>query len=408
LARVTGRPRTGILVLAPVIAAAAGLAVWLHVSADAIAASGVLSASWTEPGLPRRLQVGCVHLGAIAVWLALFLATTGRGRALVLAAVPVTVFASLLASHYNRLVLPELDPDLLRMPDPVVHFLRARQGLSRTHVPILGFNPRGTPRLPPKSGLRYGLYEDMDRENTYARRYAEFTKQLLAPAAAALRASFLAAKHARGLDVPQGDYLLSPGSPNLQLLNLMGTRFIVESPSSVFLGGNVSDRFPLRYADQGVRVVENPQALPRAFTVRRAEVVAADVVLERMTDPAFDPRTTAILEEPPGIALDGGAPDGSTRIVAYEPEHVVIDTITAAPSLLVLTDQHYPGWRAAVDGAPAPILRADYLFRAVALPPGRHRVEFRFVPDSFRRGLGLAAVALLLLAGVGVVARRRL
>jgi hypothetical protein len=59
-----------------------------------------------------------------------------------------------------------------------------------------------------------------------------------------------------------------------------------------------------------------------------------------------------------------------------------------------------------VDGIETPILRADYLFRAIALPPGAHEVRFVFVPMSLQRGWMLSAAGILIalsamLVGIG-------
>ena len=42
-------------------------------------------------------------------------------------------------------------------------------------------------------------------------------------------------------------------------------------------------------------------------------------------------------------------------------------------SLLVLTDVHFPGWKATVDGRDAPVERVDYLLRGVVVPPASTR-----------------------------------
>ncbi len=75
----------------------------------------------------------------------------------------------------------------------------------------------------------------------------------------------------------------------------------------------------------------------------------------------------------------------------------------------LLADTWYPGWIATVDGVPAPILRANYLFRGVPVPAGEHVVTMRFQPASLRTGLLVTAVAvvgLLLLLLVGLLLRR--
>jgi uncharacterized membrane protein YfhO len=51
-----------------------------------------------------------------------------------------------------------------------------------------------------------------------------------------------------------------------------------------------------------------------------------------------------------------------------------------------------------VDGAPAPIARADYAFMAVAVPAGEHALRLEYHPTQLGRGLALAAVTLAALA----------
>ena len=152
-----------------------------------------------------------------------------------------------------------------------------------------------------------------------------------------------------------------------------------------------------------VKIYENLDVLPRAFVVHRAEVIPDDEqAIARMRDPAFDPAGAAILAD--GQPLTG-AGVATTQVVAYAPEQVVVDVTTDAPGYLMLTDTFYPGWEAAVDGRPTPILRADVLFRAVRLEPGTHRVEFRYRPASLRWGTWISVVAALLWVGgmIGVL-----
>jgi uncharacterized membrane protein YfhO len=65
---------------------------------------------------------------------------------------------------------------------------------------------------------------------------------------------------------------------------------------------------------------------------------------------------------------------------------------TNAPSagMLVLSEVFYPGWKAWVDNQETPVLRANYLFRAIELPARAHRVRFKYEPMAFMVGVGLA------------------
>jgi len=67
---------------------------------------------------------------------------------------------------------------------------------------------------------------------------------------------------------------------------------------------------------------------------------------------------------------------------------------------VVLSDVYYPGWRAAMDGEPAKIYPADFLFRAIRVPAGIHELEFVYSPDSFWVGWMLSLVGLLLIGAL--------
>ena len=144
-----------------------------------------------------------------------------------------------------------------------------------------------------------------------------------------------------------------------------------------------------------------PEPLPRAYWVGRARRgdELLDFVRRVFEDPSFDPlqevllpRADADLAPPmPNPAL---AP-GSARILTLKPDAIEVETEAARDGYLVVTEGFAPGWRATVDGRPAPIVRANGLFRAVRVAAGRHRVTMRYRPPSIPIGVGLSLVGVL-------------
>lgn len=84
---------------------------------------------------------------------------------------------------------------------------------------------------------------------------------------------------------------------------------------------------------------------------------------------------------------------------------VIIHAECDVPSFVVLTDLYYPGWRCTVDDRETTIYPANYLFRGVEVPQGRHTVRFVYVPASFFNGLWVSLICLL---GISLIALLRL
>jgi hypothetical protein len=156
----------------------------------------------------------------------------------------------------------------------------------------------------------------------------------------------------------------------------------------------------------GIDVYRNTEALPRAYGVFRAEVVAdPEAQLARVLDAGFSVRDTVVLERrPPAIRWPEDAPSDPPIITAFEEDpagaRVTVRARFPRPGLLVLLDNHFPGWEAFVDGELTPILRANYAFRAVSVPAGSHEVRFTYRPRYWLASLLASALALLALIGV--------
>lgn len=93
------------------------------------------------------------------------------------------------------------------------------------------------------------------------------------------------------------------------------------------------------------------------------------------------------------------------RVTRYGLNGVDLRVAAARRGVLVLADAYAPGWQARVDGRAVPIMRADAVFRAVAIGPGIHTVQFTYLPVTFQWGAAVSAAAfglwLILLLVVG-------
>ena len=126
----------------------------------------------------------------------------------------------------------------------------------------------------------------------------------------------------------------------------------------------------------GLALAENPHRRPRAFVAARTHAGGDGIVVD-----------------------DVGAP---CTIATPRPEAVDVTCTAPAAGYAVLLDAFADGWRASVDGAAAPIVRADEVVRAVAIAAGTHTIAFRYRTPGLRAGALVALAAWLLWLGFAV------
>lgn len=192
-------------------------------------------------------------------------------------------------------------------------------------------------------------------------------------------------------------------TPMLEALNL---KYVILPADQQF----AMPDYRVRYGDGRENVYARERSSPRAYVAHTARIVGDRLeLLRELGKGDFAERGLVLFGSDPGVRLSGparGAPAAQTDIVVDRPGETVIAARLTAPGFLVLSDTWYPGWKAYVDGAERPVLRANYAFRAVYLEAGRHTIRFIYRPASFRYGAmmtlatALALIALALICGV--------
>jgi hypothetical protein len=375
----------------------------------AVALSAVAAAWWvagSPGGLARWLDTGGADYSALAphetalkllrvALLALLVALVAWRRAARESTGGATTVVLLLAGALDlvavgRGVNPLAPPELLDHRPPVLDLLPAEARLfAAIEGPRclgVGGSPAGwQPRwiaargfqdtLRPPSAARWG------RRGSYDGEFTGLGSRWSAPFTAA----------AQRLGTPEA----------LRLLQAGGVSRVLDVGEKPVDGLEPVSVLPSPYVCP-LQVWRVPEALPEAYVVHRERGAAdAQATLDLLLDPAFDPRREVVLADSrAGEPLPAAADEA--RVAARRIGALEVEARLGAPGVLVVLEAYEPGWTAAVDGAPAPVLRANGLFRAVRLGPGRHRVRFAYRPLSARLGAVLGIGGLVAAAGLAL------
>src|SRR5690554_3166651 len=177
------------------------------------------------------------------------------------------------------------------------------------------------------------------------------------------------------------EFYISRG--DIGILNMMNVRYIIVQNKN---GGPVAQRNP--YANGAAWFVENVLPAENA----NEEIQLLD---------SLDTKKTAVINKEflskipnEKIQRDSTA---TIELFSYKPNHLVYEASTKTPQLAIFSEVYYPkGWNAYINGKPAEHFRADYVLRAMIIPPGNNKIEFKFEPKVIQTGSTISLASSLI------------
>ncbi|MFN8356749.1 MAG: hypothetical protein U0Y10_20010 [Spirosomataceae bacterium] len=181
---------------------------------------------------------------------------------------------------------------------------------------------------------------------------------------------------------------------NLSVLNMLNVKYLIQASKS---GEPIA--------------VPNPEASGNAWFVKNYNIVAnADEEIKALDK--FQPTETAFVDKRFESSLNNLkiAYDSTNtiRLTSYKPNALTYESSNQTPQLAVFSEIFYQGnrdWKSYIDGKETPHVRANYVLRAIVVPPGKHKVEFKFDPPAVSTGHTIdlvASILLVLFIGIAV------
>ena len=213
--------------------------------------------------------------------------------------------------------------------------------------------------LPPNFSVIYRLQSVDGYDPLYSLRYGEF---------------IAASERGRpDISAPFGfNRIITPQKYESKIIDLLGVKYVLS------LSDLNSPKLKKVFQEVETRVYENIDVLPRVFFVSKiVHALDSEEAIRRMFEDSFNPSHMAVVENADKkLQKVEPATIGKANIVSYSNNKVIIETENSETGFLVLTDSFYPIWKVKIDSRRENIYRADYNFRGVIVPGGKHKIEF--------------------------------
>ena len=171
---------------------------------------------------------------------------------------------------------------------------------------------------------------------------------------------------------------------NLQILNMLNAKYFI------LPGGENNAEIPLK----------NPMVNGNAWLVEK--IVSVENANEEIISLGkINTKKEAVSQEnfikSLGLKLNYSA-KGDIKLISYQPNNLVYQSETSAEEFAVFSEIYYPkGWNAYIDGQLKEHASVNYVLRGLAIPAGKHKIEFKFEPVTYTNGNNIATIGSILL-----------
>jgi hypothetical protein len=204
-------------------------------------------------------------------------------------------------------------------------------------------------------------------------------------------------QHPKFLDLLNAKYIIAPTLPeDISQYDLQTQRTIQQIRTYL-------SRFQPAFRGRKYTVYENQQVIPRVHLVHEYALHDESGMLEALKSETFNPFTTVLLEEDPGVPHPDITADfmpGTAVLTEYSPNRITCQVQSDNPGFLIVADNWHPDWQVFVDGEKDKMFIANHAFRAVYVQPGTHDVVFRYISAGFNTGRIISICALLFALGL--------
>ncbi|MGB9720587.1 MAG: YfhO family protein [bacterium] len=278
-------------------------------------------------------------------------------------------------------------PEVYYQEDDVVRFLKNQKGIYRV--------------FPFQYGMRgehdrdsYLLYHEIQSAGGYIANPIQRYQDLIGAGTSVMFNPQNLIQYPKLVDILNLKFIIAPNLPD----DLSG--YDPNSQRVILLIRNYLSRFRLVYRGYQHSVYQNDSVLNRAFIVPDYVVLPGERILDFVKSPAFNPHEVVILEDSVEYPhSERKLPMIDATIKKYSPNQIIIETDCFYPGFLILLDNWHPDWQVSVDGKKENLYRANYTFRAVYVPAGKHLVIFEYKSILFSIGVIISIATLCAILG---------